>query len=466
MANFVAFIAATIAYFLGDLDIHNIKELSQAHKIFGTIVLVLIGNGLVQFVLWIFHTVLRYRNWLNMPRFLFDIISFMLILILGLSLISYVFETKITGLLVGSSILSAIIGLALQDTLSNLFAGISLQLEVPFQSNEWVNLGGFEGKVVSQNWRTVTLLTRENHRVSLTNRFVSEDKIVNYSRPTRRQIHNFFIVLDYSHPPNKVKQVLKELLNEVDEVEIDGNLGAFIVDYMDSGIKYCLRYWLYDYADILYIQDVLLSRLWYTLKRHNIKIPYPTSELQVQMVEENDIEIIDLADDQIFNFISHLEWLQEMDEEKVRDLSNQCRFILYAKDDLIVKQGAPGNSMYIIVRGSIRVLVAAENGQEIEVAQKHRGDFFGELSLLTGEPRTASIRANNDCQVLIIDKASFSELLAADKKILEQFLEGLEHCKSGIADAIAKEVKTGHTTQESARKAIFNKVWSFLMATD
>ncbi len=463
LSNLIAFLTATVAYFLGDLDIHNLENLSDPHKVFATIVLILIINGVIQFGLWITYALLHYRRWLKLPRFVFDILAFFIVVVVILILIGVIFNKQLTGVLVTSTVGAAVIGLALQDTLSNLFSGISLQIESPFNIDDWVNLGGFEGKVVDQNWRTVTILSRENHRISLTNRFVSEDKIVNFSRPTRRQIHNFFIVLDYSHPPNRVKNVLKNLLNEIDEVEIDGNLGVFVTDYMDSGVKYCLRYWLYDYADILYIQDVVLSRLWYTLSRHKIKIPYPTSEIQMQVVEDSNVEIISLEDDDILQFLNSLDWLRNMDNERIRELSDQCRHILFAKDDIIVHQGATGNSMYIIYKGGIRVLVEAEGQQDIEVAQKEKGEFFGELSLLTGEPRTASIKAREDCQVLVIDKESFSTLLLSDKQLLEQFLDGLEHCKSGIADAITNEASKENSTQESARKVIFNKVWSFLM---
>jgi small-conductance mechanosensitive channel len=127
--------------------------------------------------------------------------------------IKFIFNQELTGFLITSTVLSAVIGLALQGTMSNIFSGLSLQLEAPFNLDDWVVIGGHEGKIVSQNWRTVTLLTRENYKISITNRFVSEDMIINYSRPTRRQIYNFYITLDYMHPPNLIKKLLREILD-------------------------------------------------------------------------------------------------------------------------------------------------------------------------------------------------------------------------------------------------------------
>lgn len=459
----LALIATSLSIFYFRINWSDIPSMNSQHKVVVAIVIVLTANALIQVLFWIGFTFIRQRGWVKMPRFLFDIFSFIIILGVLLYTVQYVFDRELTGILVTSTVVSAIIGLALQETLSNLFSGISLQIETPFSIDDWVNLGGFEGKVVSQNWRTVTLLTRENHRVSLTNRFVAEDKIVNFSRPTRKQIHNFYIELDYSHPPNRVKRVLRQLLSEIDEVELDENHGAFVLDYMESGIKYCLRYWLYDYADILHIQDVVLSRLWYTLKRNDIKIPYPTREIQMKVLDEDEPAHEELNEEKILHFLTALEWLSEMEDEKIQSLVKECRIELYAKDDLIVQQGDQGDSMFIIVDGEIRVMVKSESGSKMDIviAQKGPGEFFGEMSLLTGEPRTASIRAQNDCRVLVIDKDAFSTLIISDEKILSQFVNVLVKCKSGIADAIESERKNQHITKASAHRIILTKILTY-----
>ncbi len=428
----------------------------------GTIVF--LTNAIVQFVFWMLFAMIRYRNWAKLPRFLFNIFAILIVIFTTLYSYSYIFDQNLDGLLVTSTVVSAVIGLALQSTLSNLFSGFSLQVESPFSIDDWVNLGGHEGKVVSQNWRSVTLLTRENHRVSITNGFVAEDKIVNFSRPTRRQINNFYITLDYTHPPNKVKKVLEDVLNEIEEVELDSTLGAFVVDYMDSGIKYCMRYWLYDYAEILQLRDVVLTRVWYALSREGIKIPYPISEIQMHTIPGPGGEKNTIDNPYVIKFLSKLEWLDDMQNENIEKLAHESKLRLYAKDDLIVGQGNEGNSMFIVIKGSANVLVRADNNIEIEVAKKMPGEFFGEMSLLTGEPRTASVRANEDCSVLVIEKEDFSSLIVSDEKILAEFIDVLVKCKSGIAEAIEKEQQGNNVTKESAHKLIFNKIWNYLQA--
>ena len=461
LSNTLSFITVASGVLIFDINFNDLGANSFLQNVVFTIIVVFAANAIIQFLFWISFTIVRKKDWVKMPRFLFDIFSFFIILGVLLYSVQYIFDKELTGLLVTSTVVSAIIGLALQDTLSNLFSGISLQIETPFNIDDWVNLGGFEGKVVSQNWRTVTLLTRENHRVSLTNKFVAEDKIVNFSRPTRRQIHNFYIELDYSHPPNKVKRILRGLLKEIDEVELDEKQGAFVLDYMESGIKYCLRYWLYDYADILHIQDVVLSRLWYTLNRNGIKIPYPISEVQMKVIPEQENAKDKINTEDIIQFLSKLDWLNEMDDANIDKLARECRIELYAKDDLIVRQGEQGDSMFIILEGGIRVMVRGLSGMDIVIAQKKVGEFFGEMSLLSGDPRTASIRAQEDSKVIVIDKESFSTLVISDEKILSEFVNVLVKCKSGITEAVEQERQSRNITNESAHRIIITKILTY-----
>jgi len=428
-----------------------------------TLLIVVLGvNALVQFILWICYAIISSRNILKLPRFILNILAIIVVFVTLLIGVKIIFDRELDGLLVSSTLVSAVIGLALQGTLSNLFAGFALQIESPFSIDDWVNLGGHEGKVVSQNWRSITLLTREHHRVSLTNTFVAEDKVINYSKPTRRQVHNFYITLDYSHPPNKVKRILKEVLNEIEEVDLDPRMGAFVENYLDNGIKYCMKYWLHDYADIIAIQDIVLTRLWYKLDRNKIKIPYPINEVQhVQLTELQGEPAFDEFND-VLSFVGELDWLKGMTSDNISKLVDNGTVFRYAKDDLIVRQDDKGDSMFVIIHGSARVLLNTDKLHETFLADKLAGDFFGEMSLLTGEPRSASIRANEDSLVLKIDQASFSSLIATDEDVLPEFIEILSKSKTGIAQAIELAKSSGGVSEEVAIKAVLKKVWNFL----
>jgi small-conductance mechanosensitive channel/CRP-like cAMP-binding protein len=463
MAPLMFAVVAALCYFFGDLNNDFRSAESTPHQVGWTLVLLFGINAVLQFVFWLLWVFARKFNILRLPRFVFNLLISILFIGGVLFVLRNVFGYPLSGLLVTSTVVSAVIGLALQDTLSNLFSGISLQLESPFNVEDWVNLGGFEGRVVSQNWRTLTILTREHHRVSLTNKFVAEDKIVNYSRPTRKQIHNFDIVLDYQHPPNLVKKVLFDMLVEVEEVVPHSTLGAFVIDYMDSGVKYGMKYWMKDYAHVNEIQDIVLTRLWYALSRHNIKAPHPISEVQMQLINDGVSENSSKNNKtKVTFFLRKLEWMNGLNDEQVETMSDNIALQFYGQNDVIIKQGEVGDSMFIIYDGVAKVFLATAGKKVVEVAEKKPGEFMGEMSLLTGETRSASVHAAIDMTVLMINKDAFINVLMKDDHILNDMIQGMNNYKSGLAKIIEEERKRNDISTESAIEIVLQKIREYL----
>ncbi|MEM7801706.1 MAG: mechanosensitive ion channel family protein, partial [Chloroflexota bacterium] len=396
---------------------------------------VLLGvNALIQLFIWIVYENVIRRRQVKLPRFLFDMLGFTVIVTVLLVLIRQLFDVQLSGILFTSTVASAIIGLALQDTLGNLISGISLQFEAPFSIDEWVEIGGHEGLLVSQNWRTLTLLTRENHRVSLTNRYVASDKIINYSRPTRRQIHNIYIDVEYQHQPELVKRLMIEVMEDVKEVDPDPYMPAFVHQFADFSIEYGMRYWIDDYGAVVYIQDIVLSRLWYVFRREGINFAYPTQDLNMRFVPDNTAEVNrnkNVA--YIIDRLSSFSWLGGvLSDGQVSQLAENSHLRLYTKNETIVRQGDPGDSMFIVLKGEVVVYIDGNNGRRVRAKPIGEGDFFGEMSLLTGQPRSAFIFAEEDVEVIEISQVAFSNILVKDPQILELLLDGLETKKSNI----------------------------------
>lgn len=456
-------IVSMVIWRLGEITSWQAETMTYRNKIHWFIIIVLGSNSLVQFILWLIYTFIRKHDLAKMPRFIFNIFSFLIFTGVLLYSLKTLFNVDLSGLLITSTVLSAIIGLSLQDTLTNLFAGVSLQMESPFNLDDWVNVGGFEGRVVSQNWRTLTLVTRQNHWVSLPNKAVAEEKIVNYSKPLPRQIHNYFFELDYSHPPNEVKEILCDLLNEIKEVSIDEAATPYVVSYEASGVRYCLKYWIEDYTQVIAIQDIVLTRLWYRLKRHNIKIPYTIQEIHLQY-EPPDSHVAKDIDRKIYikERLSEQKWLSQLEEGQIKILSESAILEKYAQNDDLVSQGDDGDSMFIITKGSAKVILKGLNDSEVMVANKLNGDFFGEMSLLTGDPRTATVRAATDLEVIVLNKKAFTEILLKDDKILDLLISALDSNQSNLTKIIEDERKNSNIPMKSAREIITNKIRKYL----
>lgn len=446
------------------LNSDTLPLLNNAQRNVWLAVTFLLGlSTILRSIKWILLELLVKQRGIKIPPFLLDISEWFILLLVILLTIRLVFGVELTGLLVTSTVASAIIGLALQDTLGNLISGISLQIETPFSADDWVEIDGIEGIIVRQNWRTLTLLTREDHRVMLTNSTVAKSKIINYSRPTNRQIQTVRLTLSESYSPNVVKKVLVEAVQGLEDVRLHPRLRSHVVSMQDGCVTYGLSYWLDDYSDKIVTRDKVLTRAWFTLHRAGIHIPDPTGDYRVSLVPEDAPQQAKVArQERLFGMMASLHWLDVLSESQLRQLANRTAVSLYTTGEQLVKQGDPGDSLFIINKGSVSVYVRSADGRSVYANQLNAGDFFGEMSLLTGEARSASIRANEETEVIIIDKEAFANVLTQDPTILDRFVAALERRQEGISQSLLQDSAMRHQEMENGRDAFIQRIRRYL----
>ena len=180
------------------------------------------------------------------------------------------------------------------------------------------------------------------------------------------------------------------------------------------------------------------------LKRQQIAIPFPIRTLQLERRTKDSIPgerekaRAILRDDPLF---------QCLEEEQLDSLLERSQLNRFGRGERVIEEGAAGDSMFILLRGTAQVFVA-QNGAPIRVGVLRAGDCFGEMSLLTGEPRTATVRAEGDCEVLEMSKPVMSELLHHAPECLDQLSELLARRKMET-EGIMREVTP---TEEQASK--------------
>ena len=449
-------------YYTDLLTVPISAEPTTSEIVLWMILVVLVVMSFNQLIIGILTEVLIRPGILKIPRFVLNLLGGLFLALVILFVLSFVFGQDLSGILLTSTVASAIIGFSIQDTLSNLFAGIALQIESPFAIDDWVEIGGHEGQVLSQNWRTLMILTREKHRVSLTNQFVASDKIINYSRPAKRQIQVIYMGLHYKHPPNLVKQVMIDFLNSVDECEYDPLNPPFVAGYEEYYIRYGLRFWINDFADVIEVTDLVYTRLWYIFKREGITIPYPIAyeiqqELPPHIVEKENQPEFDIP-----QLLHSFDLLKELDTKQIDQLAASAQMQSYSKGETLVEEGASGDSMYLITTGTANVTIKGDHNQEIHVQKKLAGDFFGEMSLLTGEPRSATISAETDVFAVVLKKEAFTSVLMEDPSILNILLDGLESQRQNIETSRSKQSTQSQAAKKSAREMLLGRVRDYL----
>lgn len=402
---------------------------------------ILIGaNTLLQLFDWLFWDyLLGQRRHVAVPRLVVDLFNFVVLAAVAVAVLNRVFGVHdLSAFLVTSTVLSAVIGLAVQDTLANVAAGLALQAEHPFTVGDWVRLSGEEGHVVQMNWRTITLRTRDNHNVLLPNSNAAKELIVNYSRPAPLQRMQAAIGVAYGHPPEQVKPVLRAAMAGAAGVAAEPAPQALVAGYGDFAIQYTLYYWITDFERVPEIQDAVLTRVWYALRRAGLSIPFPVRDVTVRMLgEDHAAQAAARQRHEVFTELRRITLFAPLADAAVEALARSAALQPFAAGEVLVRQGDPGDSLFVIKSGRVRVDARAEGGRLTTVARLGPDDFFGELSLLTGEPRSASVIAESETEVVVVDKASLAPVIAADARLPEVLSEALAARQRSLAEQVS-----------------------------
>ena len=332
-------------------------------------------------------------------------------------------DINLASVVATSAVLTAIIGLALQDLLSNLFSGIVLELEAPFSRGDWVRVAGFEGVVVQTGWRTTQLRTRVNELVTVPNALLSKEPIVNYSRPQPLVGDTLRFEGAYEAPPTVIKDAALSVVAAETAVSSSPRPEIWLERYGESGIGYAIRYWLTDFGELDRIRNRILSNLWYTLHRAGVRFPFPARDVFVYpgtapTLQPETIDVVGL--------LRTAPLLGPLSDGELAQLAPRVRRLSFGAGETVVQEGEPGDSFYIVERGEAEVLLRGDRTQDV-VGRIAAGGFFGEMSLLTGEARTATVRALKDLSVLLIDHAAFREVIAADPALVGPLSEVAAH---------------------------------------
>jgi len=206
----------------------------------------------------------------QIPLLLRDIIRWILIFVTFLVVLNKMLGINLTPLIATSAVLTLVISFALQDTLSNLFAGIALNLEKPFEIGDFVSIGNHTGTVMDITWRATRIRTFENDCIIIPNGSLAKESIRNYSAPTKMHGRSFRLGVSYLAPPNKVKEVIFNSLRETPGVLPEPKPVIRLVEYSDFAIIYEIRFWIGDFKDSAKIQDDAVTRIWYQLRRNGL----------------------------------------------------------------------------------------------------------------------------------------------------------------------------------------------------
>ncbi len=331
-----------------------------------------------------------------------DVADFVLYLLASVPILKTQLKLDVTTLLGTSAVLSLVLGFALQDTLGNLFSGLSLQFERPWKVGDHILVDGREGQVVQVSWRSMRIETPRGEVVTLPNALVAKEDVVNFTNGGRPVGIDVVVGAAYEAPPNLVKAEVLEALREAPLVLDAPAPLCRLKDFGDSAVNYQVRFYVADYARAPAATDEVLSRLWYRFGRAGISIPFP----QRVVTMRKEPEATTAPHEQVLAQLDVFAPFEPAERAAIARSAVERRF---GGGESVVVEGREGETFYAVVSGTLSVQVGKPAR---EVARLTRGQGFGEMSLLTGEKRSATVVAQEDCVLLEIDRTAFFQFFA------------------------------------------------------
>jgi len=401
------------------------------------------------FVFEIFLAALRLRP----PRILRDLLLAVAYIVVGISVLSR--DVDLTGIIATSAVLTAVIGLSFQDTLGNMMGGLALQMEHAIAVGDWIRIDNQEGLVKEVRWRHTTIETRNWDTVAIPNSVLMKSQVTILGRRTgqpRQHRQWVYFNVDFRYPPGTVIEAVETALRAepIANVASDPSPNCVLMDFKESFCSYAVRYWLTDLAVDDPTNSVVRTRIYLALRRAEIPLALPYHSVYLTETEARARQRHSEEIQKRVAALSRVELFHSLTGEETHALAERLRVAPFAAGEAVTRQGAQAHWLYILTRGDVEVRLAADGELREHVATLHQGDFFGEMGMMTGEPRSATVIALSDVECFRLDKDAFQDIVHQRPEIAEDISHVLAQRKVEL-DAIREDLS------EEARQARLNQ---------
>ena len=389
-----------------------------------------------------------------MPRIFFDVLRWLAV---AAAVLVGLWEAGIDAgeLLTGSAVVTAVLGFALRDTLGNVFAGLAIHAEHPFELGDWIQYDAnpaHVGRVVEINWRATKVITLDEAYVIIPNGQLAQASIRNFTKPDPWSRRSLFVITPYDVPPQRVQAIILDAIRGSFGVLEHPAPSVVTNAFLERGVEHWVRLFTTEFDKRDRVDGMARDRIWYALARHGIEIPLATQAIRLTPLPGPVAEPPSAAVERRRRCLEKIGLLAALDQDHVRQLAEDTADRVYAAGEQVIRQGDPGGGMFVVMDGRVEVTASAENTPTVRVAMLEPGDYFGEMSLMTGAPRVATVTALVETRLLEVGKDAFGRVLASRPELVDRLSAALRERLFERAQAIAGAERTVPEVQDIFRK--------------
>jgi small-conductance mechanosensitive channel/CRP-like cAMP-binding protein len=403
-------------------------------------------------VLLVLDVVVERRAARSTPRIFRDVSTAGVYLVVGLVALRSI-DIEPASILTTSAVLTAVIGLGLQETLGNLVSGLALQMQRPFDVGDWVDIeeGQQSGRITEVTWRATTIMTLDDIEVTLPNGRLAKASIRNYSRPSKISRRRVSVGVTYAAPPQDVHDALLAAVRDVPGVLMDPQPFARTRGFGDSAIDYDLLFYVDDFGQAATVDGAVRDRIYYVLRRRGLEIPYPTRQLLGPPAVDPTGEVA-AARERCASAIAAVDLFRALPKDALDRLGAKAQVRLYGAGEIIWHKGDPGAEIYVIESGTVALEVSREGAPDVEALRLGAGTCFGEAGFLTGG-RASNIRATSASRFVVVDHDALHDVLGSHPEVVEG-MGAMLASRQAAVDAVASAQPPEATTEEQSRRFI------------
>lgn len=418
----------------GNIDFNGFHITPNEFLLAATILLITIQfTVILKHIIWDYYFPVK-RN-VTLSSLLINIINLVINLVCIFGVLKFVFKQPIEHALAATGAFGVVLGFGLQRMVLDLSVGISIDMDKSFQMGNWIHIRhnnlDIIGQIVQMNWRVISVKSSDNKLFQIPNNIFGATIVTNLSRPTVDAEFEVKFIVPFNINEKKVLTIAQFALDSVAASDYIFDYKCRIDTTSLDGVTYKIRYFLRpDKMAPGKVRHFIHSALMRFFRSENI--PFATSftktvndsvkflanKIDSINHQPNSAGVMSYAGEalQHVDLIKNVDLFAVFDDQKLEHIAEKSTLVKLNKGDMVCAQGDQGQSLYIVKEGFLRVFINKEEGDQKQVGVLIPEDFFGEMSLLTGAPRSATVVADSKVTLLCINVDVLVPLLAENDK--------------------------------------------------